>query len=236
MAAETAEQLISSPLLLEPQEAYDLAAPYYDDWKWQQFWKATEQPVVLDELFRFAAERNGHAELVDVGCGTGNYLAAVEDGFRRVVGIDLSPKMLSVARHRLAGKELVRGDATALPFGAGQFDCILCTRVLSHIERPWLAIAEMARVIRAGGLLLISDVSAAHSYEHTKLPAGDFRVLARTFKHPLSAVMSYALNAGLSASRVVLIDERGRQGRSDPGVIQEGESTLGWITAWARGQ
>jgi ubiquinone/menaquinone biosynthesis C-methylase UbiE len=99
-----------------------------------------------------------------VAIGTGRNLPYYPDGVR-LTGIDLSAKMLGIARDRAAGlgrpADLRPGDAQVLDFPDGSFDTVLCTLGLCAIPDDRRAISEMARVLRPGGRLLLVDHIAA---------------------------------------------------------------------------
>ncbi len=93
--------------------------------------------------------------VLDVGCGTGVITEEVAQRTKgRVVGLDLDPAMLRYAAGRVEGVEWVVGDAHYLPFPAKTFDVVLCNFVLLWTEHPRVAVEEMARVARAGGMVL----------------------------------------------------------------------------------
>jgi ubiquinone/menaquinone biosynthesis C-methylase UbiE len=74
--------------------------------------------------------------------------------------VDLVPELLEQGRNRagnVANVEFVEGDATKLPFELGAFDLSGSLRALHHIGRPELALAELARVTRRGGRVLVVD-------------------------------------------------------------------------------
>jgi ubiquinone/menaquinone biosynthesis C-methylase UbiE len=106
-------------------------------------------------------------EVLEVAVGTGRNLPFYPDGpqVTRLVGVDWSPGMLVVARQRAAslGREadLRQGDAQALDFPDGSFDTVLCALGLCAIPDDRRAVAEMARVLRPGGRLLLVDHVAA---------------------------------------------------------------------------
>jgi ubiquinone/menaquinone biosynthesis C-methylase UbiE len=79
----------------------------------------------------------------------------------RLMGLDLSPEMLAVARERAAqvGRDidLREGDAHALPFDEASFDTVVCTYSLCNIPDPQLAVNEMKRVLKPGGKLILVD-------------------------------------------------------------------------------
>ena len=95
--------------------------------------------------------------VLDLGCGTGPLLGLLAHAGTSAVGLDHSPQALAVARQAGASARLVRAAATALPFADGRFDRIAALGVLGYLSRTDLAaaLAECARVLRPGGVLLI---------------------------------------------------------------------------------
>lgn len=89
--------------------------------------------------------------LLDVATGPGYVAERAAARGAEPVGVDLSEAMLEYARARLPDVELVRGDATALPFADECFDAFVCAFLLLHLGRPELAAAEAARVLVADG-------------------------------------------------------------------------------------
>ncbi len=97
----------------------------------------------------------------DLGCGTGQMAAALAPWVRTVVAVDDSPDMLDAARSRLAGVRNVavkRGGLEALPLADGELDLALLSLVLHHVPDPGRALAEVARVVKPGGRVLIVDM------------------------------------------------------------------------------
>jgi SAM-dependent methyltransferase len=102
----------------------------------------------------------GDERALDVGTGTGALALALAPHVREVVAVDLVPELLAAARElaaELDNVSFVEGDVTALPFASGSFDVAGCVRTLHHVRRPELAIAELARVTRPGGSILVVD-------------------------------------------------------------------------------
>lgn len=99
-------------------------------------------------------------EVLDVGIGTGANLPYYPRGLR-ITGIDLSPAMLAIGRQRARelgiDARLREGDAQALPFDDACFDTVVCTLVLCAVPDDHAAIAELHRVLRPGGNLLLLD-------------------------------------------------------------------------------
>jgi SAM-dependent methyltransferase len=104
------------------------------------------------------AQPTGDESAVDVGCGAGALALALAPHVRHVIGLDRVPELLVFARERApANAEFVGGDATHLPFQEGSFDLTGTLRTLHHVPRPELVIAELARVTRPGGRVLVID-------------------------------------------------------------------------------
>lgn len=108
---------------------------------------------LLDELEAGYVERWGTGgDVLEVGCGTGLVLSRIARFAKTAKGVDLSPGMLEKARAR--GLDVVEGSATALPFPEGSFDVTCSFKVLAHIPEIEVALAEMLRVTRPGGMVL----------------------------------------------------------------------------------
>lgn len=97
--------------------------------------------------------------IADIGCGAGGTLLHLErTRFFRLVGVDASAPLLAVAAARLETARLVYGRAENLPFGRDTFDALFCECVLSIVDDKPAALDEFARVVKDGGLLVLSDV------------------------------------------------------------------------------
>jgi ubiquinone/menaquinone biosynthesis C-methylase UbiE len=105
-------------------------------------------------------------EVLEVAVGTGRNFPFYPQGVR-LTGIDLSPAMLEIARNRAdeldLDADLREGDAQELPFPDASFDTVVCTLSLCSIPDDRRAIAEMKRVLRPGGRLLLLDHVRASS-------------------------------------------------------------------------
>ena len=97
----------------------------------------------------------------DLGCGTGSMTAALAPFVARVIAIDNSAAMLSAAKRRLAAFENVefrRGDLEALPLSDEVLDAATLTLVLPYLPAPPNALREVARVMKPGGRVLMTDL------------------------------------------------------------------------------
>ncbi|WP_420130588.1 methyltransferase domain-containing protein [Longimicrobium sp.] len=133
-------------------------------------------PAYLDAAARLAAEGkrrsyerlrlSAGASVLDVGCGPGTDtlpLAEIVGPSGHVAGIDRDPEMVAEADRRARAAGVDRrvehrvGDATALPFADGAFDGVRSERLLLHLAEPERAVAEMVRVTRPGGWVVLVD-------------------------------------------------------------------------------
>jgi ubiquinone/menaquinone biosynthesis C-methylase UbiE len=123
--------------------------------------------VNLWESVLALADLTGDERMLDVGCGNGAYLGELARQAHRglVVGMDLSAGMLPEARTRAPDARLMVGDAQRLPFVDDAFDCALAMHMLYHVPDRAAAIAELRRVVRARGVVLVVTNSVEHLTE-----------------------------------------------------------------------
>jgi SAM-dependent methyltransferase len=114
------------------------------------------------ERLRRLLSLRGDERVLDVGTGAGAFALAFAPLAGHVVGLDPVPQLLDQARARAPENvELVVGDGAALPFAPGSFDLVASARTLHHAPRPELIVAEMTRVLRPGGTMLVVDQIAS---------------------------------------------------------------------------
>jgi ubiquinone/menaquinone biosynthesis C-methylase UbiE len=112
----------------------------------------------LQEEVRAFVQPTGSESMIDVGTGAGALALALAPFVADVVGVDVEPELLARARDRAPGNaRFEEADATALPFADGSFDLAATARTLHHVHRPELLLAELARVTRLGGRVLVID-------------------------------------------------------------------------------
>jgi ubiquinone/menaquinone biosynthesis C-methylase UbiE len=132
---------------------WEREAPRYD--RYIRFW----EELLFEDGREWVCSR-AQGDVLEVAIGTGRNLPFYPEGVR-LTGVDISSAMLMIARRRASelGLEvdLREADAQALPFPDASFDAVVCTLSLCNIPDDRNAIAEMKRVLRPGGLLLLLD-------------------------------------------------------------------------------
>jgi ArsR family transcriptional regulator len=97
----------------------------------------------------------------DLGCGTGQLTEVVAPYVRRVISVDGSDDMLDAARQRLSGAtnvDIRQGELESLPIESGELDVAMLSLVLHYSPEPPRALAEVGRVVRTGGRVLVVDM------------------------------------------------------------------------------
>ena len=99
--------------------------------------------------------------VLDLGCGTGPVLCELLRQDIDCIGIDYSPDMLEFARRRLRSQALdasrvLQGDCRRTPFSDKSFDAVICLGVISYVENYEVVLEEIRRILKPGGLLLVS--------------------------------------------------------------------------------
>ena len=157
----------------EPRDAQD-----QDDAVRESFRQQTDMFEGDDSVFAMAATRPAPTAwidpltpdmvVLDVACGAAHAAELAAPHVRQVVGVDLTPELLALgaARLREAGITnvlLQEGNAASLPFVDASFDLVMCRTAVHHMGDPLASIAEMARVCKAGGRVIVSDLVAPNA-------------------------------------------------------------------------
>jgi ubiquinone/menaquinone biosynthesis C-methylase UbiE len=141
----TASPSVSAPTT---QDYYDRFSRSYDDHRHRGYHR------MIDELELGLVRRYGQArDVLEAGCGTGLLLKEAAQVARSAVGLDLSRGMLARARAR--DLKVVQASLTHVPLPSASFDLVYCMKVLAHIPPIEAAIAELVRLTRPGGHLLL---------------------------------------------------------------------------------
>jgi SAM-dependent methyltransferase len=114
---------------------------------------SVEQPAVWALLDALPAGR-----ALDAACGTGRHSARLVDLGHEVTGVDASPEMLELARARVLGARFLEGDLRSLPVDDGEVDLAVCALALGHCADLRTPVGELARVVRSGGQVVMSDL------------------------------------------------------------------------------
>jgi SAM-dependent methyltransferase len=191
----------------------------------------------------WAAQIADGEDVLDAGCGTGYGMAMLAAaGADSVSGVDIDPEAVAGARSRCGDSVEVReADIRSLPFEAGSFDLVVCWETIEHVEEGERAIAEFHRVLRPGGVLLISSPNPAvyppgnehhvHEYPPRELAAlvGErFANVHRHRQHPwLASAIEPADDSSLNGH------ENGRRETEIHAThsLQEGQETYGIVAA-----
>ncbi len=185
-------------------------------------WDAIRSLHVAEEEVEAAMARVlGDASLgriIDIGTGTGRMIELFAPRAESALGIDRSSEMLRLARAKLAGvanAELRQADLYELPMADGAADLAVIHHVLHFAQSPETAIAEAARVLGAGGRLLIADF-ASHDREelrsrdaHTRLGFSDEQMLGWFDAAGLAPVRTETLEGGELTVKLWLARKRG---------------------------
>jgi ubiquinone/menaquinone biosynthesis C-methylase UbiE len=132
------------------KEQYDNIANRYDAVDW-----------FIPDSWRKKATGLAYGHILEVGVGTGLNLPFYSDRGQKILGIDLSPRMLEHAAERAlhckAEVELAVMDVQDLPIESGSFDCVLVSFVLCTVPDPAQALRECHRVLQSGGRLILLE-------------------------------------------------------------------------------
>src|SRR5438874_346483 len=141
--------------------------------KWDKMRRAFFGEGVRDAAIA-AAGINSSSIVVDVGIGTGFIAEGALAAGARVIGVDSSDGMLEQARKRfgVARFEARSGDIESLPVGTSEVDVVLGNMVLHHATDPPRAILEMARILKPGGRVVITDADT-HQHEWLRIEQHD---------------------------------------------------------------
>ena len=179
---------------LSPLEAYRLWAPAYS--------AETAISQLEDELVGKLSPPLQGLRLLDAGCGTGRRLLAC--GAAEAVGVDICAEMLGCGP-KSAGVRTLVGDILDLPFAGSSFDVVWCRLVIGHVADCAAAYREIARVVRAGGHVIVSDFHPdAHAAGHRRTFRADG--LVHEIEHHVHSVAAQREAAAAAGLQPVAIE------------------------------
>jgi ubiquinone/menaquinone biosynthesis C-methylase UbiE len=132
------------------REGYARWAPFYDEPGNQLL--DLEQPVVREILDGLPV-----GVALDAACGTGRHGAYLASLGHEVIGVDTSPEMLARAREKVPDGEFHEADLHDVPLADDSVDLVVCAIALSHVANLAQALAELVRVLRPSGHMVVSD-------------------------------------------------------------------------------
>jgi len=145
MSASNAQAQIDLHRHLAPRYAYRYSLPFSR--LFQEDWHR--------EMMSYMPP--GARRVLDLGCGTGFFLAELERERPGAVGLDISHEMLKVSEQYVPGARVVTADAETLPFADGCFDTIFCKGCLHHTRDHVGFLANCRRAIAPDGVMILSE-------------------------------------------------------------------------------
>jgi 2-polyprenyl-6-hydroxyphenyl methylase/3-demethylubiquinone-9 3-methyltransferase len=137
----------------EVSGVFDRMASYYADERGQSPWFQAQLKIMLEMI------DSEHGRLLDIGCAAGaEFEPLLARGFQ-IVGFDYAPEMIRLAQQRFGTSpavHLCRADAESMPFPDASFDHVVCLGVFEYLSTYDRGLAEIHRVLRPGGLAIIS--------------------------------------------------------------------------------
>jgi len=133
-------------------------------------------PTIGDNDFRLKkiieqlVSPDHYRRVLDVGSGKGKFCRQLKGRGFEVVGVEPAEKLIQVARELYPDIQFIKASATQLPFPDNSFDAAICVEVLEQIPDYEMAVREMARVLRPGGLLLVLDNNANSLHPRYLIP------------------------------------------------------------------
>ena len=186
-----------NPIVVPTKDGYD---------RWSDVYDADGNPLVLLEepqVARLLGDVQG-LSVLDVGCGTGRHAVRLAAQGAQVTGVDFSAGMLRKARQKPEAERVrfIKHNITEpLPLAPASFDRVISCLVLDHIPDPKVFFAELRRVCRHTGFVVISVMHPAMELKGVQArfqdPQRGLEVRPASFSHQISDYVMGALNAGL---------------------------------------
>ena len=199
----------------------------YARWRESALGKLTEQ-FEQKAVFSLVGDLRG-LRVLDVGCGDGAYSVAVSRSGGDVVGLDQSLPMLEASRTRAASLRAVvrlcQGVAQSLPFRDASFDLVLAVTALCWIPEPLVALREMNRVVRPGGVVIVGELGRRSLWALARRVRG---WLGSRFWRGAHFWTTGELREHLSRARLRVSDIRGA-------VYYPPSETLAGLLSWMEG-
>jgi SAM-dependent methyltransferase len=121
-------------------------------------YKSAYTPEGVTAALLELAQKTKARRIVEIGCGTGHWLDALQSAAPVVCGMDRSDGMLHKARERNGDFRIIRGDAGLIPFRKNAFDLVFCVNAIHHFDNPSQFIGDARQLLRQGGALSIVGI------------------------------------------------------------------------------
>ena len=181
--------------------------------RWSETYDAQDNPLTILEkpLIRALLGNVQGLSVADIGCGTGRHAVCMAKAGAQVTAIDFSQEMMAraIERTRDWNIQFVAHDLTErLPFADSTFDRVLCCLVLEHIADLHGLIAEMARICRPGGFILISDLHPAMFLRGLRArftdPETGQKVNVESYRHQIADYVNASVRASTALRSTLL--------------------------------
>jgi 2-polyprenyl-6-hydroxyphenyl methylase/3-demethylubiquinone-9 3-methyltransferase len=208
-------------MLTSPEHPAKDAVAYHRELAvgWEQRYK---KPAFRARLLAFEECLAGHdlhgQDWLDAGCGSGTLARYLAEAGARVLGVDAAEEMIAMARE-LASQDVAGHDEhsgqlrfdhiatiTHLPLAEKSLDGILCSSVLEYVSDPAASLAEFARVLRPGGLLVVSVANRNSVVRKAQVRT---HRLGRLLRQRWCAFLDYSHNEYAAAEFRVLLQQHG---------------------------
>jgi len=118
---------------------------------------------LVDSFVRLSGLAPG-ARVIDLGCGSGTFTQLLKQRGYAAAGLDISPKLLELARRNYPDLQFDEGDVEALPYEEASVDGVLLSGIVHHLPDARLCAAEVMRVLRPGGRFVAFDPNRANPF------------------------------------------------------------------------
>ena len=128
--------------------------------EWASGYDRPDNPIVMAEerVVQAMLDARPAGAALDAACGTGRWAHYLAARGHSVTGIDTNPEMLAEARRKVPEARFQLADLGAVPLAAESVDLVACTLALTHVAELAPPVSELARIVRPGGRVVISDV------------------------------------------------------------------------------
>lgn len=190
------------PIIVPAREAYDRWADSYQG-------KGNASVTLKNDEVRRLTGPVKELDVIDLGCGAGRHAIRFAQAGAKVTAVDFSARMLQQARRRpgAGGIRFVEWDLNqALPFDADSFDRVVCSCALEHVENLDGALAEMARICRPAGWVVLVEMHPALRRQDVAAkfedPESGREIRPHSCQYQVSQYVMAAVRAGLSIEEI----------------------------------